>query len=163
MHVRPLHRKYSVLVLDTGYPPEARSAPCPKRRGAAFAPSEWGGGEGPFRRSAPSCWHRSPAARGSGQSLIIAGSARSGVAFVRKQLSVLRGRRQSEEAEQVRFLHSGARGVAGCGVCFSVLTRFVPYSVCLRSHSWIQVLVALCQNVSCTNMKSRNLLQISLI
>lgn len=43
MHVRPPRRKCSVLVLDTGYTPEARSAP-PKWRGAAFAPSERGAG-----------------------------------------------------------------------------------------------------------------------
>lgn len=112
--------------------------------------------KGLFRRSAPSCWHRSLAARGSGQSLIITGSAWGGVDFVRKQLAVLRGWRQSGEAEPVRFLHSGAQGAACCGVevFFGMLTCFALDSVCLHSFRWIQVFIVWCYNVSCVNMRS---------
>ncbi|KAI9519357.1 hypothetical protein NQZ68_029524, partial [Dissostichus eleginoides] len=59
----------------------------------------------------------------SGQSLIITGSAWKRVGFVRKQLSVLRGRRQGEGAEKaeptLRFLHSGAQGPVGYSIIVS--------------------------------------------
>lgn len=78
---------------------------------------------------------------GSGQSLIITGSARSRVGFVRKQLSVLRGRRGRKEAAKVepgaqRFvLASGAQGLVGRSIsapAFGALT-------CVSVHIYINI------------------------
>lgn len=69
--------------------------------------------------------------------------------FVRKQLSVLRGRRQRERAEKVeptlRSIRSGAQGPVGCGVivrfCVCVCVCGACNSGCVLMHASVMIIL----------------------
>lgn len=121
--------------------PEAKIRSPPKQWGAAFCSLCERGEASPFRRSAPSCWHCSLVACGSGQSLIITGSAPSRVGFVRKQLSVLRGRRRKGKSTESRacalrsvrrwrWRASWLQYIIVCFLCVNVCACFIPLWFC---------------------------------
>lgn len=124
----------------------------------------------PFRRSAPSCWHCSLVACSSGQSLIITGSAWKRVGFVRKQLSVLRARRQRERADKVeptlRSIRSGTQGPVGCSimvcfVCVCICNSGQCVRLCVFIH--VGVMLILCKYKNCSSFTSFKALLMELL